>query len=108
MMGKRMPHKFNPHNMKKLEERKKILPPGKVLMELALSRGDVMVDVGAGSGYFSIPASEIVGEKGRVIAVDNSKEMIQELKSRTKALGIENIEIIVSNEYDLLVDDDTA
>ncbi len=70
---------------------------------MGLKDGDVMIDIGAGSGYFSIPASEIVGDNGRVIGVDNSKEMIEELSSRVDKSGSRNIEIVLSKEYDLAV-----
>jgi FkbM family methyltransferase len=98
-----MPHKFDPKHMAKLEERRKILPPEEILLELGLKAGEIMIDIGAGSGYFSIPAAEIVGDKGRVIAVDNSKEMIDELSSRVDKSGSGNIEIVLSKEYDLAV-----
>jgi ubiquinone/menaquinone biosynthesis C-methylase UbiE len=103
-----MPHKFDPQNMKKLEERKKILPPMEVLIELGLGPGDVFVDIGAGTGYFSLPALDIVEENGRVIAVDTSREMLDELESRVKSAGASNIEIIQSDEYDLKVADSSA
>jgi len=95
-----MPHKFDPQHMAKLDERKKILPPKEILLELGLKAGEVMIDIGAGSGYFSIPAVEIVGEKGGVIAVDNSKEMINELSTRVGKSGSGNIEIVLSAEQE--------
>jgi ubiquinone/menaquinone biosynthesis C-methylase UbiE len=103
-----MPHKFDPRHMAKLEERKKILPPKEVLLELGLKAGEVMIDVGAGAGYFSMPASEIVGDKGWVVALDNSEGMIEELASRVRTSGAGNIEIVLSKEYDLIVADNTA
>jgi ubiquinone/menaquinone biosynthesis C-methylase UbiE len=102
-----MPHKFNPANIDRLDnpERKIILPSMDILLKLGLRPDDVMIDIGAGTGYFSIPASKIVGNKGRVYAVDNSAEMIEVLKSRVAESGAKNITIIISEEYDLKLDD---
>jgi ubiquinone/menaquinone biosynthesis C-methylase UbiE len=103
-----MPHKFDPHNMAKLEERRKIMPPGDILLVLGLKSGETMIDIGAGSGYFSLPASEIVGEKGNVIAIDTSKEMIEELASQVKKSSAQNITVVLSQEYDLAVEDNQS
>ncbi|MFO7814884.1 MAG: class I SAM-dependent methyltransferase [Halanaerobiales bacterium] len=70
-------------------------------MENMLVTGDTeLLDIGAGVGYFSIPASQIVGQQGKVYAVDTSKEMLEELKERVKQRDIENIELIKGKDYD--------
>jgi len=105
--GEPMPHKFNPAHIDRLDnpERKIILPSKEILLELGLRPDDYMIDIGAGTGYFSIPASEIVGKNGMVYAVDNSIGMIEVLKSRVAKSGAKNIKIILSQEYDLMLDD---
>ena len=50
--------------------------PHEVLMALGLKEGDVVADIGAGTGYFSFHLAEHVGDKGRVYAVDISPDMI--------------------------------
>ena len=64
------------------EERKKILPVGRILQEMNIQHGDTVIDFGCGIGYFSIPALDFVGEKGTVITIDVSPEMLQELVKR--------------------------
>jgi len=99
-----MAHRFNPSQIYKLEnpERRKILPPEEILIELGLCAGDIMLDIGAGTGYFSIPASRIVGADGRVLAVDSSKTMIRDLRARVKKSGARNIKIIHSLDYNFM------
>lgn len=50
-----------------------------------------VLDYGCGSGYFSIPLSEIVGSTGKVYSVDIQKEMLDKLKSKILKLKIANI-----------------
>lgn len=92
---------FNPAHRAKLDspERRLILPPETILHEFGLSSGEIMVDVGAGVGYFALPAAEIVGPTGRVIAVDVSSEMVEELERRRAAAAVTNLEILRSEEY---------
>lgn len=88
-------------------ERRKLLPPGKTLIDLGLRKGDILLDIGAGIGYFSIPALEIVGDKGKVIAVDTSDEMIEELTHRAAEAQIKNIAVVKSDEYDFGIEEET-
>jgi ubiquinone/menaquinone biosynthesis C-methylase UbiE len=78
-----MPHRFTgDFSRLESEERKRILPPTRVLQMMSLQQGDTLLDFGCGIGYFSIPALDAVGENGTVIAVDVSREMLQELRKR--------------------------
>jgi ubiquinone/menaquinone biosynthesis C-methylase UbiE len=78
-----MPYRFKgDFSRLESEERKKILPVGRILREMKIQRGDILIDFGCGIGYFSIPALDFVGDKGTVIAVDVSDEMLQELIKR--------------------------
>lgn len=96
--------------MSKLDDpaRTKYLPPRIILMEAGLRPGQTFLDVGAGTGYFAFPASEIVGAKGRVIAVDISGEMLKEIEKRAAAKGVNNIETKKSAEYDVPVEPETV
>jgi ubiquinone/menaquinone biosynthesis C-methylase UbiE len=66
----------------------------KLLKALALKSGMVVADVGAGSGYFSFPMARQVAPKGKVLAVDIQKEMLDLIRSRMKARKVDNIEPI--------------
>ena len=50
--------------------------PHEVLTALNLKSGEVIADIGAGSGYFTFRLSHFVGDKGKVYAVDVSPDMI--------------------------------
>ena len=81
---KTMPHRFKGYFSRlESEERKKILPVERILREMNIKQGDTLIDFGCGIGYFSIPALDFIGEQGTVIAVDVSKEMLQELVKRS-------------------------
>jgi len=96
-----MAHKFNVKEMHKLDsfERRKILPPEEILIKAGLKIKDIFLDIGCGIGYFSIPASRIIGIEGRVFALDTSSEMLEELKRRIYKKNIKNIIPIFSEPY---------
>ena len=63
-----------------------------VLKKIGIKRSQVVMDFGCGSGTYSIPAAKIVGEQGRVYAVDKDKEALDELMQKTESTGLRNIE----------------
>jgi len=92
-----MSHKFNgDFSMLESDERKKIFPVNNILNTLKIQEGNTIIDFGCGIGYFSLPLTKLVGESGKVIAIDESSEMIDELKKR--ASGLNNLEIVKSNK----------
>ncbi len=102
-----MAHKFDPSNWERLEspERREALPPERVLSEIGLKPGQTIVDVGTGSGYFAVPAAELVGPHGKVYAVDISSEMLEIVAQRMKGLSIE---LVLSQETVVPLDDEVA
>jgi len=79
--------------------------PHEVLAALALREGEVVADIGAGSGYFTVRFARAVGEKGRVYAVDISPDMIRHLNRRLRSEGLRNVVTVLSDPDDPLLPD---
>ncbi len=65
--------------------------PDDAIKALALKAGDVVADIGAGSGFMSVRMAKKVGPTGRVIAEDIQPEMIQLLQERLKREKVTNV-----------------
>jgi len=74
--------------------------PAQVLDALQLHSGEVVADLGAGSGYFTFRMAPKVGEIGKVLAVDVQDEMLQTLRQRASAMKIANVQVIKASETD--------
>jgi ubiquinone/menaquinone biosynthesis C-methylase UbiE len=72
-------------------EREKEEQPSKLIEELKLKPGDVVADIGAGSGYYTFKFSPFVGDKGKIYAVDIQKEMLDIIRKKMKARNITNV-----------------
>jgi SAM-dependent methyltransferase len=81
-------------------EREKEERPSKLLPALNLKDGDVVADVGAGSGYYSFRMARLVGPKGKVLAVDIQPQMLAIMRYRMKKEKIKNIDLIQGTETD--------
>jgi len=55
-----------------------------------LNEGMTALDLGCGPGFFTIPMAEMVGESGRVIAVDLQDGMLKKLGKKIKGTQLEN------------------
>ncbi len=81
-------------------EREKEEEPNKLLDALKLNKGDVVADIGAGSGYLTFRLAEHVGPKGKVLAVDIQPEMLALIRERMKARKLTNVEPLQGTETD--------
>ncbi|MBI4659073.1 MAG: methyltransferase domain-containing protein [Verrucomicrobia bacterium] len=77
--------------------------PHEVLTALKLKRGEVIADIGAGSGYFTFRLARHIGDKGRVYAVDISPEMIVHLNRRIRDFKLKNVVTILAAPDDPLL-----
>jgi len=65
-----------------------------ILEKIGVKPGQVVVDFGCGKGNYAIPVAEIIGTKGKIYALDESKSKLSELSRRSKSSELENIQII--------------
>ena len=70
--------------------------PNEVIAALALKSGEIIADIGAGSGYFALRLASHVGQNGHVYAVDISPDMVRHLNQRIHDAGLVNISTILA------------
>lgn len=76
-----------------------------LLAALKLKPGDTVCDLGCGNGFYSIKLAKIVGDRGRVFAVDIQREMLEFLKDRAAAEKITNIVPVLGTVVDPKIPD---
>jgi ubiquinone/menaquinone biosynthesis C-methylase UbiE len=77
--------------------------PHEVLTALSLKPGEVIADIGAGSGYFTFPIAHHLGPEGKVYAVDVSPDMILHLNRRIRDLKTTNVVSVLADPDDPLL-----
>jgi ubiquinone/menaquinone biosynthesis C-methylase UbiE len=71
-----------------------------LLTALGLKPGQVVCDMGCGNGFYTLQLAKLVGDQGRVLAVDIQSEMLHLLSERAKEANIANIELIQGTQVD--------
>jgi len=87
-------------------ERKKLMPPEKLLSMLPVGSDDTIVDLGAGTGYFSISAAQMT--RATVHAVDVEPKMLEVLKGRADEHGLSNVRATMGVIEDIPLQDSIA
>lgn len=71
--------------------------PTKAVAALGLRPGQVVADIGAGSGYYTMLISAAVGPAGRVYATDIQPEMLSLIRKKIDARRVANVELILGS-----------
>ena len=74
--------------------------PRQLVRLLGIKFGMTVADIGAGSGYYVVRLSPIVGPRGRIIAEDVVPEYLRGLRSRVRDLGLQNVVISLGEPHD--------
>lgn len=100
-------HKFDPANHERLSDpgRAEFQPPEPALEALGITSGETLLDIGAGTGYFLIPAAKLVG---RAIGLDVSREMLGKLMAAVAAECATNVDGMLITETSIPLTAGTA
>lgn len=63
-----------------------------LVRSLHIKPGEVVADIGAGSGVIAIRMADLLLPEGKVMAVDVQDEMLERLKENCENAGVENVE----------------
>lgn len=81
-------------------DRVRKLQVDRVVDVLDLQRGEVVADLGAGSGLFTRPIAREVGPGGTVYAIDIDSALLSHVDETARREGLNNIETVLASEYD--------
>jgi ubiquinone/menaquinone biosynthesis C-methylase UbiE len=73
-----------------------------------IKHGMTVVDYGCGPGRYTVPFAQLVGEYGKVIAVDLKEVALEEVKEKTKKQNLNNVQFHLAKGYDSGVDSEIA
>lgn len=87
--------------------RRRLQPPDQTAIRHGLRPGMTVLEVGPGTGTYTMGAARCVGEGGKIVAVDIEPRIIQRVNRRAEAEGLTNIEARVADVYELPYEEGT-
>ena len=84
-------------------ERRKWQNPEAILLDIGLTSGFTIIDIGCGGGFFALPAAMIVGKKGKVYGVDTDAVSIADLQEQANKDNLHNLYLTVGRAEETIV-----
>jgi len=81
------------------------------LKTVGLREGQIVLDFGCGEGHYAVPAAKLIGEKGKIYALDKDEQVLNQLVQTIEENNLQNIEVIKeesinsleSNSFDFIL-----
>ncbi|MBC2839302.1 class I SAM-dependent methyltransferase [Robiginitalea sp. SC105] len=98
-MGREIAHVMGFQGMRWLErpEREAEEQTAKLLRNMDIQPGDIVADIGAGSGYHVFKMAPMA-EPGHIYAVDIQEEMLAAIRKKNRELDLKNIKLVQGGE----------
>ena len=74
--------------------RKRIMNPVKMLQAADIKPGETILEVGCGTGFFTIPAAQMIGDQGHLIAMDVMSGYLEQVSKKVEMAGLKNVDVI--------------
>ena len=74
--------------------RRRLQNPRTILEEADLKSGQTILEVGSGTGFFTLDAADMITKNGRLIAMDPLSDFVTRLQSKVQDAGLTNVEVV--------------
>lgn len=101
-LGREIAHVMGPGGVPWLERREREVEerPQLLIEALQIKAGQTVADLGAGSGYYSFRIAPLVGEQGKVLAIDVEPRMLRIVSERARRERVDNVFTVLSSASD--------
>lgn len=79
--------------------------PERILDGADLKAGQTVLEVGSGTGFFTLPAAKRIGTAGRLVAMEPLLSYTERLSDRLAQAGLGNVDIVRRDALDTGLDD---
>ena len=78
--------------------------PVKTLHSAGTEPGQTVLEVGYGAGFFTIPAANLIGDQGRLVAMDALSEYTKRVSKKVQSAGLKNVCVVKRDALDTGLD----
>lgn len=71
-----------------------LMNPNNTLQLADVKAAQTILEVGCGTGFFTIPAAHMIGERGRLVALDASSGFLSQVSLKVKTEKLKNVQIL--------------
>jgi ubiquinone/menaquinone biosynthesis C-methylase UbiE len=78
--------------------------PMKILQGADIHPGQTVLEVGCGTGFFTIPAGQLIGDQGSLVAMDVLPVSIEAVSRKVQAANLKNVRAVKGDAIDTKLD----
>ena len=81
-----------------------LFDPVKTLRGADIQPGQTVLEVGCGTGFFTIPAAQLIGDQGCLVAMDVLSDYIERVSKKVQSAGLKNVRVVKRDALDTGLD----
>ena len=81
-----------------------LMNPVKTLKGAGVQPGQTVLEVGSGTGFFTIPAAEMIGDQGCLLAMEPLSDYTKVVSKKVQSAGLKNVRVIKRDALDTKLD----
>ena len=74
--------------------RRWFMNPVKTLRGADIQPGQTVLEVGCGTGFFTIPAAKLIGDEGCLVAMDALSDFIKQVSKKVQSADLKNVHVV--------------
>jgi len=74
--------------------------PDEVLRGAGVAPGEAVLEIGCGTGFFTLPAARLLGPRGSLVAIDRLPVSVEAVAAKARAAGLTNTRVAVGDALD--------
>jgi demethylmenaquinone methyltransferase/2-methoxy-6-polyprenyl-1,4-benzoquinol methylase len=81
-----------------------LMNPVKTLQGAGIRPGQTVLEVGCGTGFFTMPAAQLIGDQGRLVAMDVLSKYTERVLKKVKSADLKNVRVVKRDALDTGLD----
>ena len=81
-----------------------LMNPAKTLRGAGIEPGQTVLEVGCGTGFFTISAAELIGDQGCLVAMDALSDYTNRVSKKVQSAGLKNVRVVKRDALDTGLD----
>jgi ubiquinone/menaquinone biosynthesis C-methylase UbiE len=78
--------------------------PLNILKGAEIQPGQIVLEVGCGTGYFTLPAARLIGEQGCLVAMDVLSDSVELVSRKVQVANLKNVRVVNGDALDTGLD----
>ena len=71
-----------------------LFDPAKTLQGADIRPGQTVLEVGCGTGFFTVPAAQLIGDQGCLLAMDVMAGYLEQVSEKVRDAGLNNVRVL--------------